>query len=189
MVNINMIVTNASQMNYELQDLMQTMINEITRSGYYANTESDDDSHENTNPFMASGRVVTISSINSGTNNCILFMYDRDKNGVVNTAGDASSNEHFGFRLKNNTVQGLTSDQNYSCTETSAAWVNLSDPATQTITSLSFTPTTRVITLSGGGTLTITLLTITVTGQSIKNMSNILTLTRVIRLRNDIYAP
>jgi len=89
-------VTNSARLNYDVDSVMQLMINDIRRSGYWggaisgANAKNNNFTQAATNIQIRNIAAPT-TAVNSG--NCILYTYDADSNGLVST------DEYYGFRL------------------------------------------------------------------------------------------
>lgn len=180
------------KLNIELQHAMEIMTGDIRRAGYWAQANNNLNTGANSNPFMASANDISINS----SNDCILISYDRDKNGAANNAGNANTNEHFGYRLTNGVIQALTNDVDNNCTSTASSWENLTDASIVTITQLAFNLSNNsnlVIDIDGAGagtsTINIRYLTVTITGRLVSDSTITKTLTEKVRIRNDRYSP
>ncbi len=89
-------ITNSARLNYDLDSVMQLMVNDIRRAGYWGGAISGADAK--TNNFTQAATDIQIrniaaptTAVNSG--NCILYTYDADSSGTV------SADEYYGFRL------------------------------------------------------------------------------------------
>jgi type II secretory pathway component PulJ len=148
--NIKMI-----HLNQELRTVMGFMSDEIKRSGY-----------------SADATVTTfIDDFNTATANCVLYSYDVNGNGVQTT------NEKFGFRLNDNTIEwGF----NVAC-GADDNWQDLTEPNIADITVFSIVPSDIP-----AGTITIKQLVITITGFTTLNPGVASrTMTETIRVRNE----
>lgn len=128
--------TTANQLNQDLRAVMDIMVNDIRRAGYW------DGAGAGANPFTT---VTTDLQIGAG-GNCVLYSYDAmyagGAAGVVNGGVDV-----LGFRLSGGVVQTLDPTANLAVTSTatpcaaataSAAWQNLTDDRAITVTTLTF---------------------------------------------------
>lgn len=173
---------NMYRLDQQMQIAMHLMTADIRRAGYWGNADSDINASLNNNPFMASSTDITTGL--SGA--CILFSYDHDYNGSVAAISDSGDDEHYGFRLNGNTLQGRPPGAAFSCTSSATNWEDITDPNLMQITALSFTLNTSTITV-GPGTkgLTVRSVTISMTGQLTSDSTVTKTLTTTIKVRND----
>jgi prepilin peptidase dependent protein B len=94
----------AARLNHDLEAVMTLMINDIRRAGYWGGAIVG--SNSNNNPFTSeTGDMTNIQvrnladpTIDVTSGNCILYSYDANGNGIVDT------NEHYGFRLNGTTI-------------------------------------------------------------------------------------
>lgn len=191
-INYSSDILKRDRLNNELRRALILISDDITRAGYWGQAYSSIGSGSNANPFMSGGNDISINANGS----CILFSYDRDQNGAANSSGNASSNEHFGFRLSGGALQALTDDTDFNCSSTSSSWVNLTDPNTVNISTLNFnlsSSSSQAIDIDGAGpgtaTTAIRYITISITGQLVTDTSVTQSLTTNIRVRNDRYSP
>lgn len=177
-------VLNANKLNQQLIAVLDLMSNDIRRAGYWGNSATMIGSHLNNNPFQAGSNDITIN----GANNCILFTYDHDENGVLPTINTGTDDERYGFKLNNGAIQGRSSVGGFDCSSTN--WENLTDTKVINITALVFTLSSSTVT-TGPGTRGITIRTvnISVTGQLVSDASVSKTLTEQVRIRNDKFIP
>lgn len=177
-------VTNVNRLNQQLEGAMDLMSSEIRRASYWANSANDIGLDQNTNPFMTSSTDITVN----GSNNCILFTYDHDKNGSLPQLGSTSDDERYGFRLNGQAIQTRPGGASYSCT--SNDWENITDSNFIHITALNFVLTNTSVTV-GPGTkgIMIRSVDITLTGSLANDSSVSKTLTQHIRVRNDKIIP
>lgn len=177
---------NNSRLNQELQTALGIMAADISRAGYWGNAHNDIGTHQNNNPFQASGADVTVS----GSNDCILFTYDYNGNGTLPTIASGNEDERYGFRVNNQTLQARPPGATFSCSAPSSDWENMTNPNVIHITNLGFTLTTTSIT-TGPGTKGIALrsVDITLTGQLANDATVTKTLTQHVRIRNDKFIP
>ena len=177
------------RLEHELQTAMAMMKNDIRRAGYTANAASLVGTGT-MNPFMISGS----SDIQVPNAGCILLTYDLNKDGLLPTLNTAGSDERFGYRLSNQTIQiRPSSDQSFSCN--AGTWENLTNPNIMSITNLAFTLTENVEALDSsnppptGASITIRQVSIIITGQLVSDPSVSRTISSQVRVRNDKYAP
>lgn len=176
--------SNADILNHQLQSALQLMTNDIRRAGYWSNAQNDIDSLTRTNPFMTSTTDIDVNS----AKNCILFTYDHDRNGSISTVTSASDDEHYGFRLSNQTLQARPFGSSFSCGANASDWQNVTDPSIIQITNIQFTLNVTII--PPGATtnyMVIRSVDITITGRLTSNTAVTKTITQHVRLRNDKY--
>lgn len=85
-------IIKSARLNHDLESVMSLMINDIKRSGYWGRATVASDSRNN--PFTA-----TTANIQILANTCILYSYDADSDGIV------ESNEYYGFKFESNSVK------------------------------------------------------------------------------------
>jgi prepilin peptidase dependent protein B len=96
----------AARLNHDLEATMTLMINDIRRAGYWGDAKVG--ANSNNNPFTSeteSSDMTNIQvrnfadpTIDETSGNCILYSYDANGNGIVDTT------EHYGFRLNGSTI-------------------------------------------------------------------------------------
>lgn len=177
------------RLEHELQTAMTMMKNDIRRAGYTANASSLVGTGT-INPFMVSGST-DIQVPNTG---CILLTYDLNMDGSLPALNAAGSDERFGYRLSNQTIQIRPStDSSFSCD--AGTWENLTNPNIISITNLTFALTESVEALDSsnpppaGASITVRQVSITITGQLVSDPSVSRTITSEVRVRNDKYTP
>lgn len=175
----------ATRLNQEQRAVMDLMVRDIRRAEYWANATSAiglgaaANTYAALNPFDA--------TLNTATPGCILFAYDLNSNGTLDTG---SPDERYGFLLDDAAVKMRKGGTDFTCTPGSA-WEKITDANTTEITGLAFTPTARVIDIDGSGsgnsTVTVRQITISLRGR-LKNDTNVSrTLTETVRVRNDLF--
>ncbi|WP_031434277.1 PilW family protein [Methylomarinum vadi] len=102
----------STRLNHDLDSVLSLMMNDIKRAGYWGNAVINADSRNN--PFTVNPTTdIQIRNLAAPTTvadpgNCILYSYDANDDGVVD------NNEHYGFRLSNNSIDirksGVTND-------------------------------------------------------------------------------
>jgi prepilin peptidase dependent protein B len=177
-------IFNANELQEQLQSAMYFMTNEIRRAGYSSTAGSDIGSGQNNNAFMAATTDISVN----GTNNCILFTYDRTGTGSLPAISASIDDERYGYRLSSSTLQTRPPGALFSCTAAASNWENMTDPNVITITSLSFTLNTTTL-AAAGGDLLVRSVDISITGQLASNSAVAKTITAHVRLRNDKYVP
>jgi len=150
-----------SRLNAEMSALMNIMANDIRRAGYWEiNTDGSVDASGKAtfsqaeidayvpqdNPFSDWDEVAgtpttalnvwdqatTTSQLPTGSGDCILYTYDADRDGVLDT------DEGYGFRLNGSGIDmRQTGNASTDCT-VSGEWAGIVDTAFILITSLSF---------------------------------------------------
>lgn len=124
--------TRSAKLNMELRGAMDTMVSEIRRAGYLYTTTSTDTT---ANPFMQATSNLSIPSAS-----CVLFSYDADQSGAINTA------DFFGFKQNGDaiamrsggTALPTTSD---GCAVGTDSWEKITDDNNVVVDTLSFTNT------------------------------------------------
>ncbi|WP_295801758.1 PilW family protein [uncultured Microbulbifer sp.] len=124
----------ASRLNQELMTLMNVMVHDIRRAGYWKNAGSAPAQ----NPFnteTGTALAVIPSTAGGSSGQCILYTYDS------NDTGSVEDTNLFGFRLNNGVVQmrlsGVAaSAKNDDCN--SDVWNDLTDPNLVNVTNLTF---------------------------------------------------
>jgi prepilin peptidase dependent protein B len=177
---------NGDRLNQQLQSVLSLMSNDIRRAGYWANASNDIGLAQNNNPFMANGLDIGVYS----GNQCILFSYDQNNNGVLPAISAGIDDERYGFRLTNQAVQARIPGAAFDCGASSGSWENMTDTKIIQITNLAFTLSTSTVT-TGPGTQGIMIrnVDISITGRLASDTSVTKTLTQHVRIRNDKFLP
>jgi len=185
----NRLMLQTNKMTGTLQQVLTLITNDLQRAGYDGTIGSNLYGTSNPNSFTQNGTKVQVPS-----STCVIFSYDRDNNGSINSSGTTSllTNEHFGYRLSNHTIQALVVDSganNSSCSDAanSTNWINLTDPNQITVNAFTATLTlTTAATFGGTHSTTSQLITLTLQGQ-IPNQSNVsTTLSKTVKVQNDL---
>lgn len=88
---------NSARLNYDLDSVMQLMVNDIRRDGYWGDAVVG--SIATDNPFTTGATDIQISNkTGEAANSCILYAYDANADGVVDLE------EYYGFRLNDSGV-------------------------------------------------------------------------------------
>ena len=119
----------ANQLNQDMRAVMDIMVNDIRRSGYWFSPVTG------TNPFTAGTTNIQITSP-AANNDCILYAYDATHAG--GTAGVVDGVDRFGFRLDGGVVKTLRSNTLASTSDacSTGTWDNLTDERAITVTAL-----------------------------------------------------
>ena len=129
-IGLNSQLLAKSRLDEEVNGIVELLINDIKRAGFDASTHNIvTDPNAFQSPFAAS--VITAAYPGETADSCIVFAYDRNQNGVLDTI---STNENFGYRLKHSAIEirldGLGCGVN--------GWQDLSDPQIVKVTRLEF---------------------------------------------------
>ena len=121
----------SARLNYDLEAVMQFMVNDIRRAGYWGNAVTG--SNANLNPFTNSTTSANIQVIPASS--CILYTYDADADGTPNNG------EFYGFKLDSGTVKtssANTVDDTGNCSKTDSRWIDILDSDKVEVTALTF---------------------------------------------------
>jgi type IV pilus assembly protein PilW len=122
---------NSARLNHDLESVMSLMVNDIRRAGYWGGAIVGADS--STNPFTTGTADIQIPSAS-----CILYSYDADGDGLVETG------EYYGFNLDGSTIDmRLTGATTANCAN--GSWNALTVSEIVNITALSFTLTYKCL--------------------------------------------
>jgi prepilin peptidase dependent protein B len=129
-IGLNASLLAKSRLDEEVNAVLAVISQEVRRAGYQGLTEQMvENSQVFIDPFA--NKILVTAYPNETSESCINFAYDRNKNGLLDTA---QTNENYGYRLKNNAVEirldGLACDQN--------GWHDLTDPQVIKVTELHF---------------------------------------------------
>jgi len=120
----------AAKLNQELNAAMGIMVKDVRRAGFWGAATVNDTN----NPFaITSGATPSNLDIKASSGNpCVLYAYDRDESGVINT-------EYYGFRLNGGAVElrNGTGTKTNDCTD--GTWTAITDTDIITINTLTFT--------------------------------------------------
>lgn len=100
-LGVNATVINKSELTEETETILDFIASEVMRAGYSGNTIATVQD-PTANPSLFSNSIVVSRHPAEALNTCILFSYDFDSDGVVDSVG---VNEQFGFRLRSGAVQ------------------------------------------------------------------------------------
>ncbi|GEM_PF-6217505 len=168
-----------AKLDQTLNNAMETIAQDIQRSGYYTNATTSA-----TNPFFTGNDDVTVSG-----GDCITFSYQID-----GTTTPTTSVNRFGYRLSGGAIQYRTSAAGANpCA--AGGWSNLTDPNIITISAFTITLNTTNLNPSTGATTATNpytsyrSVTVTITGNLVSNTSVTRTITRTIKIFNNKYTP
>ncbi|HEY8096810.1 MAG TPA: prepilin-type N-terminal cleavage/methylation domain-containing protein [Methylobacter sp.] len=125
----------SARLNHDLESVMTLMLNDIKRAGYWGGANFAADSRAN--PF-----TTATTNIQIPVNTCVLYSYDADGLGTVD------SNEFYGFKFTNNSIQMRKTGTTTASTDCSdGTWEEFIDGNQLTITNLqfNFVPVTGVL--------------------------------------------
>ncbi|MGH8505410.1 MAG: prepilin-type N-terminal cleavage/methylation domain-containing protein [Stenotrophobium sp.] len=160
------------QLENELHAGMQLMTRDLRRAG--ANGEASPVPNF-VNPF---GLGATGAYAGEAANSCILFSYDLNDNGVLDTA--STNDERMGYRLR----QGVLQLRNSGLGCADDGWTDVTTPAVVKVTQLQF-----AVAALADGDMTIRRVTITLAGQLKSDATIVRSLTGHVRVRNDVWTP
>ncbi|MFC6670995.1 prepilin-type N-terminal cleavage/methylation domain-containing protein [Marinobacterium aestuariivivens] len=174
----------AMRLNQELRTVMDMMVRDIRRSGYWAGDSVASNPHAS---VIQAGLPVNVftSPKSADANSCVVLSYDYD-------ADQSATIEHLmGYRLDDAegavevlwaSSSSLTS--NVDCTVlNSTNWENLTDREAVDITGLVFTPLPSAASFASA---TVRSIQITLTGQSKSDSKLVRQLIEEVRVRNDL---
>lgn len=173
------------RLEYELKTAINLMTSDIRRAGFYASSRTMVDTGVNSNPFMS---VTT--DLSTPSTSCLLFSYDLNEDGLLPALGFANSDERFGYRLSNQTIQSRApTDSVFSCN--SGDWQDLTNPNLIQVTNLTFTLNNTTVPLDNPSTGSIILraVTISATASLSSDPGVSRTITSQVKIRNDKYEP
>jgi prepilin peptidase dependent protein B len=130
-IALNSTLLAKSRLEEEINAVVAVVSHDLKRAGFYAlSNEMVKNPETSTNPFDNSLSIGAFTA--EPASSCINFAYDRNKNGVLDTA---LSNEQYGFRLRDNAVEirlnGAACDQ--------SGWHDLTEPKVVQVMALKFT--------------------------------------------------
>jgi type II secretory pathway component PulJ len=183
-VKVSKETLNGIRLVQELTLVADVMTNEIQRSGYWSNAASDIGSDQLRNPFMSSSTDIQFNS----NNDCILFSYDANGDGILPNVG-AASDDRFGFRLHNNAIQYRVSGAEFSCSGSDAQWINLTDPNVINVSALHFVKNVGVVDLEGNSVLNLREIVVTITANLSSEPTVSRTFSRTVKVYNNAFIP
>lgn len=189
-VRTNVETARITRMEHEMRSALGLIITDIRRAGYWGSAATDVNSNANNNPFLQAATKLQVS----GSNNCLIFTYDANNDGKLAAMAATPTDERFGFRLSNNTIQSRPSSlATFDCADAPDLWDDVTNTSIVNVTSLNFNMNSQVVDVDGTGpgtaTVTVNSIDVTMIGQLASDPSVIRTLSETIRLRNDLYSP
>ena len=191
-VKANTDTLKTTHLHQELRAIMDIMIQDIRRSGYWADAVCT----VNTN-ILSPGTIIDICDGNasqtnpfdmmkiSQDNTCITYSYDATPNGILDIAPnpDKIPDERFGFRLNGSAVEIRQAGADCD----TGGWQDISDPQSIIITRLQFNSDNSKFTAinTNAGRLVTRQIDIVLQGQLKHDASIERTITSAIRVRND----
>lgn len=173
------------RLDRELQTIVDIIASDVQRAGFWKDADTS-----NNNPFMQTG--TTDITINAGQD-CILFTYDRDMDGVLPAITSVSDDERYGYRLNGGVIQFRPYGADFSCTAAQENWSNLTNSNDMTITAFTVTLSDQAVDIDddapGTETTHYRTVTVTIAGVLPNNSSVTKTITRTIKVYNNKYAP
>jgi len=166
----------AARLSQDLSGVMQMLTGDVRRAGYWGGAVGSSPYNRARPSFALDG------------DDCLLYAYDADGNGV------AESDELFGFRLHANAVEMRIRGEDFTdCGDDANEWEPLTDPRLLTVTALSFVDGSRCLTRTGvevacadaSAFVKVRNLTVTVSGQLTDDPAVSKTLVESVRIRND----
>ena len=126
----------ATRLNQEIRTVMSVLASEVRRAGFWnATTTGIGNLATVPNPFTVLGSSdIQINDYNGGTQNCMLYSFDADDDGSLDT------DEIFGFRMDDDTgaIDATTSSPTDTGSCTSGTWENFTDEKVITVTAITF---------------------------------------------------
>lgn len=132
------------------------------------------------NASYAFGLDIPSAYTGEAANSCLTFRYDLDADGVLDTA---TGDERFGYRLKQGVLQSRGGG--LACTtDGSPGWQNVTTPTMVEVTQLSFAVQT-----AAAGDMDVRKVTLTLVGRLKQDTATTRSITRTVRIRNDVWTP
>ncbi len=163
-----------AKLDQTLNSAMESITQDIQRAGYTTLTTTA------TNVFSTGTDTLQVTG-----GNCITFAYQAD------ASTSPGNTNRFGYQLSGGAIQYRTLSS--SCG--SGTWVNLTDPKIITISAFTLTLNTTKINPSTGATTatnpytTYNSVTVSITGSLVSAPTVSRTITRTIKVFNNVYAP
>ncbi len=133
-----------TRLNQDLRAMMDIMVRDIRRAGFVTSLPDTHFASLQDNPFFDTTTDISILDYDGGTDNCIMYSYNRDENdddggGTLESPPAVDNNERLGFRLAsdNQLEMRQTGTTNASC---GGSWQTITEPEVE-ITNLQFTLT------------------------------------------------
>lgn len=167
----------AAKLDNELRNAAFVVERELRRAGYWGGALAG----------LATGPAAysnPFSAIDTATAGCVLFTYDANGNGKLDTA---SPDERYGFMLSGGTLYMRTGGANFSCGAGSPDWQPLTDASLVRVSSFSVTRADTPVPIPRSSqSVIVRQLTVTLGGALVKDSSVSQSVTTTIRVRNDV---
>ena len=129
-IGVNANLLTSSRLNEEFTVVTQLLARDIARAGFNGSASIQiTDPLAATQPFLNSLNVGQYPDENAQS--CILFAYDRNANGVLDTQ---NGNENYGYRLRSNAIEMRTNGAQCDA----GGWHDLTDPNVVKVSKLQF---------------------------------------------------
>ena len=165
----------SAHLDNELHKLLDMMARDIRRAGTHGNPQALVTA--SVNPFNVEG---TGAYTGETADSCITFSYDWDSDGSLDTV---TPDERYGYRLKSGQVQsrngGLDCD-----VDGTPNWSDVTDGGSYTITDLEFAPSTV-----SAEDIGVRAVRITMTAELVNDAAITRSLSKTVRVRNDVHIP
>lgn len=171
-INGNSGLAKTHRLESELHAGMGLMVRDLRRAGYDGSATPQPNF---VNPFSS----ITVGAYaGEAADSCILFSYDLNSNGVVDTGG--IKDERFGYRLK----QGVLQMRQNGLDCTTNGWSDVTTAALIKVTRLLFDMSTTT-----DGSMNLRSVTVTLSGQLKSDAGVKRTLVRNVHIRNNLWVP
>ena len=167
----------SAKLDNELRNAAFVVERELRRAGYWGGALAG----------LAAGPAAysnPFSAIDTDTAGCVLFTYDANGNGKLDTA---SPDERYGFALSNGTLYMRTGGASFSCGASSPDWQPLTDASLVRVASFSVTRADTPVPIPRRSqSVIVRQLTVTLGGALVKDPSVSQSVATTIRVRNDV---
>lgn len=168
----NTSINKATKFNGDMRSTMTLLANDVRRAAGWGDAIAG----------LGTSTANPFGSVTTPTTSCILYSYDTNGNGVLDTG--SGNDERFGFLLNAGVIKSRGGQADYNCA-VSDNWVPVTDDRSIRINELTFSLSTINTPIAGGRTLAIREVTITLAGQMASDPSIRQTLTQTVRIQND----
>ncbi len=129
-IGLNNSLMAKSRLDEEIHSVATVINQELKRAGYNAQVESLITQPSSFINYFDNSLVISAHP-NEAANSCISFRYDRNQNGKLDAL---STNEQFGFRLRDHAIEIRVDDK--TCSQ--GYWQDLTDPQVIKVTNMQF---------------------------------------------------
>jgi type II secretory pathway component PulJ len=171
-IKFNANTAKTTRLSQELRSTMEFMASDIRRAGSWGSAQLGTGAAPVVNPF---------STITMSTPGCILYSYDQNLDGSLNSS---APDERFGFLLDSGAVKMRSGSTSYSCA-VSSNWGLVTDVNSITVTALTFTVTS--VAATSNARVIVRDVTISISGQIKNDPGMTQSLQQTVRIRNDLY--